>query len=104
MLSMPSLRLCASCDPRAAAFVLNLVFALGCAAGRQGPPPAGAAFDTSRPAPHAAQGVADASSELPASEGHVLERTAFVREVLRSNPSIESARSGFRAALARTRE
>lgn len=104
MLSMPSLRRCSSCDPRAAAFVLNLVFALGCAAGRQGPPPAGAAFDTSRPAPHAEQDVADTSSELPANGGRVLERTAFVREVLRRNPSIESAQSGFRAALARTRE
>jgi outer membrane protein TolC len=34
----------------------------------------------------------------------VLQRGAFVRDVLRRNPSLESARNGFRAALARTRQ
>lgn len=34
----------------------------------------------------------------------VLEREAFVRAVLASNPSIESARQGFRAALARVQQ
>src|SRR5262249_11381263 len=33
--------------------------------------------------------------------GPVLERAAFVRAVLHANPSIESARQGYRAALAR---
>src|SRR5260221_14701380 len=33
----------------------------------------------------------------------VLERRAFVQAVLRSNPTIESARQGYRAALARVR-
>jgi outer membrane protein, heavy metal efflux system len=36
--------------------------------------------------------------------GSVLDRAAYVRAVLRSNPSVESARQGFRAALARTRQ
>lgn len=36
--------------------------------------------------------------------GEVLEREAFVRAVLARNPSIESARQGFRAALARVRQ
>jgi cobalt-zinc-cadmium efflux system outer membrane protein len=34
----------------------------------------------------------------------VLDRAAFVRAVLRQNPSIESARQGWRAALARVRQ
>ena len=42
-----------------------------------------------------------ASRELA---GPVLERATFVRAVLRSNPSIESARQGFAAALARVRQ
>jgi len=36
--------------------------------------------------------------------GEVLEREAFVRAVLARNPSIESARQGWRAALARVRQ
>jgi len=36
-----------------------------------------------------------------ATAGPVLERASFVRAVLRQNPSIESARQGWRAALAR---
>lgn len=36
--------------------------------------------------------------------GAVLERAAFVREVVRSNPSIESARQGWRAAVARVQQ
>src|SRR5690349_17828868 len=37
-------------------------------------------------------------------DGRVLERAAFVRAVLERNPSIESARQGWRAALARVRQ
>jgi cobalt-zinc-cadmium efflux system outer membrane protein len=37
-------------------------------------------------------------------DGAVLDRAAFVRAVLRANPSIESARQGWRAALARVRQ
>ncbi|HYQ02838.1 MAG TPA: TolC family protein [Polyangiaceae bacterium] len=36
--------------------------------------------------------------------GEILEREAFVRAVLARNPSIESARQGWRAALARVRQ
>jgi outer membrane protein, heavy metal efflux system len=36
--------------------------------------------------------------------GAVLDRTAFVREVLKSNPTIESARQSWRAAVARVRQ
>jgi outer membrane protein, heavy metal efflux system len=38
------------------------------------------------------------------SNARVLDRAAFVRAVLRQNPSIESARQGWRAALARVRQ
>src|SRR6478609_5241507 len=41
-------------------------------------------------------------SALP--RGEILEREAFVRAVLARNPSIESARQGWRAALARVRQ
>lgn len=37
-------------------------------------------------------------------KGPVLERAVFVRAVLQRNPSIESARQGFRAALAKVRQ
>ena len=37
-------------------------------------------------------------------QGAVLDRAAFVRAVLRANPSIESARQGWRAALGRVRQ
>jgi outer membrane protein, heavy metal efflux system len=37
-------------------------------------------------------------------EDAVLERSAYVRAVLRANPSIEAARQGWRAALARERQ
>jgi outer membrane protein, heavy metal efflux system len=37
-------------------------------------------------------------------QGPVLERASFVRAVLRNNPSVESARQGFRAALGRVRQ
>jgi outer membrane protein, heavy metal efflux system len=37
-------------------------------------------------------------------DGPVLERPAYVRAVLHRNPSIESARQGWRAAVARTRQ
>ena len=43
-------------------------------------------------------------SDDDALTGPVLERASYVRAVLRRNPSIESARQGWRAALARTRQ
>lgn len=46
----------------------------------------------------------DASPQHPAPSGPVLERAAFVRAVLARNPSIESARQGWRAALSRVRQ
>jgi outer membrane protein TolC len=87
-------------------FVLNFAVALGCAPGRQGPPPGGDAFASSRRGPPGAAlgAAARSSAEPPGRAGEVLERGAFVRDVLRRNPSIESARSGFRAALARTEQ
>src|SRR5260221_10331339 len=47
--------------------------------------------------------TASASSQAEARpiNGPVLDRATFVRAVLRQNPSIESARQGWRAALAR---
>jgi cobalt-zinc-cadmium efflux system outer membrane protein len=57
------------------------------------------------------QNTAESSSAWPASprrsepnHGQQLGRAAFVREVLTANPSIESARQGWRAALARVRQ
>jgi outer membrane protein, heavy metal efflux system len=51
-----------------------------------------------RPPEPSVQGGAD-----PAVAGPVLRRADYVRAVLRSNPSIESARQGWRAAIARVR-
>jgi cobalt-zinc-cadmium efflux system outer membrane protein len=45
-----------------------------------------------------------AESKPTADAKPVLARAAYVRAVLRSNPSIESARQGWRAALARVRQ
>jgi outer membrane protein TolC len=47
--------------------------------------------------------AARASGDQTAAPNPTLERAAFVREVLRKNPSIESAQSSARAALARVR-
>ncbi|HEV8548251.1 MAG TPA: TolC family protein [Polyangiaceae bacterium] len=100
MFSMPCLRL-----RRLAAVALNLALVSGCSTGRQGAPP-GEPIETSGPPLRAAEvGAATPSSdERELEPGHVLERGAFVRQVLRNNPSLESARSGFRAALGRVRQ
>jgi len=45
-----------------------------------------------------------AASPAELGQSGVLERGAFVREVLRRNPSIEGAKSAWRAALARTEQ
>jgi outer membrane protein TolC len=63
-------------------------------------------YDRSRPsAPSAERSVGERGvtpSDLSrATGGSVLDRATFVRAVLRQNPSIESARQGWRAALAR---
>ncbi|HEX7672283.1 MAG TPA: TolC family protein, partial [Polyangiaceae bacterium] len=69
-------------------------------------------------APGSAPGPAPGSAPTPAvdpddehghehgrgQDGAVLERATFVRAVLRANPSIEAARQGWRAALARVRQ
>lgn len=47
-------------------------------------------------------GAAEAA-DRGVTDGKVLDRADYVRAVLRSNPSIESARQGYRAALARVR-
>jgi len=52
----------------------------------------------------ATRGLAPASTARDRLRGPVLDRAAYVREVLRSNPSIESARQGWRAAVARVRQ
>ena len=54
-----------------------------------------------RSAPTAPTG---APSKAPTISGPALDRAAFVRAVLRQNPTIESARQGWRAALARVRQ
>ena len=43
-------------------------------------------------------------SEDRVSDGEALDRTAYVRAVLRRNPTITSARQGWRAAIARVRQ
>ena len=52
-------------------------------------------------------GIADrraAAEDDDALRGPVLERATYVRVVLRRNPSVESARQGWRAAVARVRQ
>lgn len=48
--------------------------------------------------------VSEAADDERVLTGAVLDRAAYVRAVLRRNPSIESARSGWRAAVARVRQ
>ena len=80
------------------AFALPLV---GCAttAGSASYGSLHASYDRTSPTP-------STSSRAEASpvNGPVLDRATFVRAVLRQNPSIESARQGWRAALARVRQ
>ena len=60
-------------------------------------------FSRSEPAPSGARATSDATTERELSAG-TLERSAFVRAVLRRNPTIESARLGWRAAIARVHQ
>jgi outer membrane protein, heavy metal efflux system len=70
---------------------------------RSMPPGRTPASSTARtPAPNPAR--TPFSSTAAPLRGPVLDRGAYVREVLRSNPSIESARQGWRAAVARVRQ
>src|SRR3954466_13906814 len=87
-----------------AAVAFHLALAPGCATGRQGAPP-GELTVSSPPRGRASEALAPVPGvERALGAGHVLERAQFVREVLRRNPSLESAQSGFRAALARLRQ
>jgi cobalt-zinc-cadmium efflux system outer membrane protein len=54
--------------------------------------------------PSVSREPAPAATATDRLRGPVLDRAAYVREVLRSNPSIESARHGWRAAVARVRQ
>lgn len=54
--------------------------------------------------PSTSPGLAPTPNPTDRLRGPVLDRAAFVREVLRSSPSIESARQGWRAAVARVRQ
>src|SRR5689334_5486296 len=54
-----------------------------------------------RPAVSLGATASDAEHSTP---GSVLERAAFVQAVLRNNPTIESSRQAWRAALARVRQ
>jgi cobalt-zinc-cadmium efflux system outer membrane protein len=77
-----------------------IVFAIGCAATGH------AAYDPVEP--EGARAPIGGAPRLVADEaiakGPLLERAAFVRAVLHVNPSIESARQAWRAAVARTRQ
>jgi cobalt-zinc-cadmium efflux system outer membrane protein len=81
---------------------------IGCAA--SGAPVGSAAsvgpVEHSPPTPpaHAPTPEALAAAEAPLIGARVLDRAAFVRAVLQVNPTIEGARQGWRAALARVRQ
>ena len=53
---------------------------------------------------HSAAAPAEAAQHDAVPRGPLLERAAFVRAVLARNPSVESARQGWRAALENTGE
>ncbi|HEX4341529.1 MAG TPA: TolC family protein [Polyangiaceae bacterium] len=72
-------------------YFMGLAAPMFCAATATASPPMPTASSTSAP------------TAVGAEPGPVLGRAAFVREVLARNPSIESARQGWRAALARVR-
>ena len=80
---------------------LSLFSALGCASTSGSASYAALQADYARSAPVQSSSV---PREQQLSASAVLERAAYVRAVLRSNPSIESARQGFRAALARVNQ
>jgi outer membrane protein, heavy metal efflux system len=65
---------------------------------------AGLATTHLAPHPSTSRGPAPGPAATDRLRGPVLDRAAYVREVLRSNPSIESARQGWRAAVARVRQ
>jgi outer membrane protein TolC len=61
-------------------------------------------YSASLPSYERTASAAAASDHSSALTAAVLERDAFVRAVLARNPSVESARQGWRAALARVRQ
>jgi cobalt-zinc-cadmium efflux system outer membrane protein len=77
-----------------------IVLSSGCAAATSGARPVQSPSVAAEPAatPVAPSAPNDSASGLNAP---VLERSAYVRAVLQRNPSLESARQGWRAALAR---
>lgn len=80
-------------------WVVPTFLSMGCAAAGQsafGDVPSGVA-------PTAVDVAAGTDKDDRALDGPVLERGAYVRSVLRRNPSLESARQGWRAAIARIR-
>jgi outer membrane protein, heavy metal efflux system len=80
--------------------VCAILFALGtaCASTTEGAPPLSPSAELIRTS-DPGMGVSPVHRNVFA--GSVLHRAAYVRAVLRSNPSVESARQSFRAALAR---
>jgi outer membrane protein, heavy metal efflux system len=84
---------------RSGSLALFILSRCATTAGASGP--ATPHLDIHRPVSH---GPAPAPTATDRLRGPVLDRAAYVREVLRSNPSIESARQGWRAAVARVRQ
>src|SRR4051794_4405827 len=77
----------------------SLLFVAGCASTAGSASAVASAAGAYRfAAPAAARARTDVAIGLA---GPVLERRAYVRAVLERNPSVESARQGFRAALSR---
>ena len=92
------------CSTSARATAIAALLA-GCGAGRQLPPSnQSSAVSGVRSDEPGVSAATSSRAEQALRASAVLERSAFVHEVLRRNPSIESARNGFRAALARTRQ
>jgi len=92
--------------PRTFAVATSLALLSGCGAGSQGAPPGDASRASSRgrAQPPRAASTRQSSANLDPGSGATLERGAFVREVLQRNPSIDGAKSAWRAALARTEQ
>ena len=107
MFSMPLFRLRALAAPQAASHTMAFAALLcACSAGRPAAPLADGGSAAARARGDAGDPgvVASSRADFGVSANGVLERDAFVRAVLSRNPSMESARSAFRAALARTRQ
>src|SRR5438105_6419989 len=87
-------------------FIVLVVAPLGCGATAGSSTYRGLQADYARSEPRAVQAATrmDAAESASPREGPVLGRAAFVRAVLRENPSIEAARQGWRAAIARVRQ